>query len=128
MKLINWDKVDYRVKAYDLRYVKMDTRYNGESTRRRIKYLDGTITEQPKAWEIYFTLIFMIVIYTTFAISLNLYILYTDSWLFLIPAVGMFMSIFMAEYDKYFTLWIRVPLVLYYLFLLLYIIFTLGVN
>lgn len=116
-KLINWDKINYIIKPDVLYY---NQPLENELKKNRQKY-------QPKTWELFLTLFFFIMIYTTFVISLTLFLTLTDSWLIMIPLIAIFLTLFIFNNDfiQWFSWWIRLPVLIYYIILLIYILFIL---
>ncbi len=127
IRLINWKKVNYTVKAFDMEYmIDHPDLYEYKDWK---KYPVVDYGKQPKAWELFFTLIFMLIIYTTFAISLEYFLLAPD-YLFPIPLIAMIMTVFMFGNDfmDYFVWWIRLAVILYLVLLFIFILFTFGVK
>lgn len=106
--LINWEKVNYTVSPYDYPKIAMDL----------VK------VKQPKAWELLFTLVYMLIIYTTFVISFSAFLVLSDL-LILIPIVGIVMTMFMFGHDfiENFTWWVRTPVLIYMILIIAYLIF-----
>lgn len=113
MNLINWDKVVYRIKPDELSYY----RHLEEEKEKDLKRF------QPKTWELFLTLFFFIMIYTTFVISLTLFLTLSNSIFIFIPLITIFLTMFMFNNDfiQWFSWWVRGPVLIYYLILLIYI-------
>ena len=117
IKLINWNNVPVTVKGSLL---------DSDEVK---EYLDNHFVyyKQPKAWELYFVLLFEIIIYTSFAMLFKYEVISDSSILFIIPAIGMIMTVFLfADTMDNFTWIIRIPFILYLLGIMIYVVGIMG--
>ncbi len=114
MKGINWDKVDYEVKALEIKYMK--------AVEPLHKYSLLQYCKQPKAWQLYFILAYLLMIYTFIALTIPLLSINTFTW-FLGLVVLLTTPLFFGDnFMAMFTKWVKIPVISYLFGLTLFVI------
>ncbi len=114
IRLINWKKVNYIVKADVMEYMIDHPKL----------YPVVDYGEQHKAWELFFSLTYLLVIYTTFIVGLPVFLTLSNTIFWFLPLIGILMTVFFMGADllNMFTKWVKIPVSIYLLLLFLYFI------